>query len=356
MACLLELAAAHATVFLFALAGAYYVLCLLRRFHPGCGMLIFSTPVLLLNFLLPVLFHRATAGGSSEVTCLYVCLLSWLANLKVLAMCGGRGPLPGCTRYWTCAAALLLPPCLSCPEHKLGAAGSQTAVPSSPLQSRLAHTALHVAVLLVWGVTLNVFPGVASSLLLMVVVYAQSSIPYNCMAVAAQLAAGLEVADVMRRPWRASSLTSFWQRWNLMAAYPLRWAIYEPIVDGPVAGKDHPEGRRRGPWRMLGVLATFVVNGLYHEYMLWVSAGHLTGEWLAFFVIMGLAVCGEDALKAVWRRHRLPAVPRLIPTMVTYAFLVGLAWWLFLPSYAAVGWAETTARGLAPFMRVSAAS
>ena len=96
--------------------------------------------------------------------------------------------------------------------------------------------------------------------------------------------------------------------------------------------------------RSAAVLATFLVSGLTHEYLLWAFTGYASGEWTGFFVVHGLGVVLESGLKVWWKRQRLPAIPRLVATPLTLGFLLGSAEWLFFPPVVASGWTVTGTR------------
>ena len=47
---------------------------------------------------------------------------------------------------------------------------------------------------------------------------------------------GMDIAPFFDCPYLASSLSSFWRRWNVTAADSLRFIIYEPILEGGLLG------------------------------------------------------------------------------------------------------------------------
>lgn len=80
----------------------------------------------------------------------------------------------------------------------------------------------------------------------------------------------------MRDFWRASTPLEFWQRWNIPAQQ--FFAVY---VFAPAGGMRRP---------VRGILLTFLVSGLVHEYVIGIAAGRVVGLQLLFFLLQGLGV------------------------------------------------------------------
>ena len=85
-------------------------------------------------------------------------------------------------------------------------------------------------------------------------------------------ATGLRVSPHFDRPWRSTSVASFWsKRWDLAAGNTLRQLVYESVVDGslmaPPAGV--PPARPSPARQALGTAATFAASGLIHEAIFW---------------------------------------------------------------------------------------
>ena len=86
---------------------------------------------------------------------------------------------------------------------------------------------------------------------------------YSHLALGAARVLGIELAPNFRRPYFAQSLGEFWQRWHISLSGWLRDYIYIPLG-----------GSRRGtPRRVLNLLITFTVSGLWHgstwQYLFW---------------------------------------------------------------------------------------
>ena len=85
-------------------------------------------------------------------------------------------------------------------------------------------------------------------------------------------ATGLRVSPHFDRPWRSTSVASFWsKRWDLAAGNTLRQLVYDSVVDGslmaPPAGV--PQARPTALRQLVGSLASFAASGLFHEFIFW---------------------------------------------------------------------------------------
>lgn len=87
---------------------------------------------------------------------------------------------------------------------------------------------------------------------------------------------GSNVLDLVRSPGLARTPADFWRRYNRNAGQFLSEHVFMPL------------GGHRAPSR--AILLTFVINGLFHEYVGAMLAGRVTGYLLAFFVLQGLGV------------------------------------------------------------------
>lgn len=86
---------------------------------------------------------------------------------------------------------------------------------------------------------------------------------YSHLALGAARVLGIDLPANFRRPFFAQSMGEFWQRWHISLSGWLRDYIYIPLG-----------GSRRGTLRrMLNLLVTFVVSGLWHgsawHYLFW---------------------------------------------------------------------------------------
>jgi len=86
---------------------------------------------------------------------------------------------------------------------------------------------------------------------------------------------GLHVADIFDRPFAATSPRDLWgKRWNLWFHGFVQREVFWPL--------------RRRP--QLALLATFVLSGVAHEYLVIAALGDTHGEMLAFFGLQGAYV------------------------------------------------------------------
>lgn len=162
------------------------------------------------------------------------------------------------------------------------------------------------------------------------IVYAASAfIADICAALAESL--GVRTERAFRAPWCAASLREFWtKRWNLPASDTLRDAVYLPLVDAlrkPHHAVPPPHAR------LVAILATFIVSGIMHEFILYCLTGAVSLEMIAFFSLHGVLVVAEGAAGAsltaltgqpVWRR-----VPLVIRRLATVSLIVSTGHWLF---------------------------
>lgn len=94
------------------------------------------------------------------------------------------------------------------------------------------------------------------------------------IALGASRIAGLQLEENFNRPWRATSLLDFWNRWHMSLTNWSRDYAYRPVM-----------AISRSP--ILGVIAAMLVIGLWHAispyYLLWAiwqASGILLSRWL----------------------------------------------------------------------------
>lgn len=138
------------------------------------------------------------------------------------------------------------------------------------------------------------------------------------------LLTGLELEPSSDQPYLATSLQSFWGKWNLLVTKTLRHTIYKPV---------HLAFPNRKWAPLAGILASFIVSGLMHElYVYHLSRAAPTWEMTSFFVLHGICVVVEMVVKRslVHRQWRLPD---FIAMFLTNAFVVVTGVWLFIPPF-----------------------
>lgn len=103
---------------LWTLVAAAWLRAVARRLGPGAAAAVATLPVVLVNALVPLVFHRiggaASAAQDEAVTVAFAAfLLTWLASFKALALAAGRGPLAEqpwpLLQTWALLAAPIVP-------------------------------------------------------------------------------------------------------------------------------------------------------------------------------------------------------------------------------------------------------
>jgi hypothetical protein len=94
---------------------------------------------------------------------------------------------------------------------------------------------------------------------------------------------GSPMMDVSREPILAVTPADFWRRYNRNPGQLFHEDVFKPL------------GGIHAPVR--GILVSFLVNGLYHEYLAWALTGELRGYQLTFFLLQGLAVAATFRLR-----------------------------------------------------------
>ncbi len=114
---------------------------------------------------------------------------------------------------------------------------------------------------------------------------------------------------MFRNPLGARTLQELWgQRWNRVVQEQLHF-LFACLAGNKVKG-----GRRR---RTLAALATFLLSGLFHEYLAYQSFGTASFQQFWFFMIQGV-LCSMEPY---------------IPKGATYAWLVRVSWVLMCEMY-----------------------
>ncbi|KAJ9530432.1 hypothetical protein QJQ45_000809 [Haematococcus lacustris] len=97
------------------------------------------------------------------------------------------------------------------------------------------------------------------------------------------------------------------------------------------ASRERPSAATRPPrWRRVcGTLATFLVSGLMHEWIMYMLMprflGPWTGKWTVYFTMQGPLLLCEVELKRAWRQAGLRPLPFLLACALTWATLLVVA-------------------------------
>lgn len=138
---------------------------------------------------------------------------------------------------------------------------------------------------------------------------------------------GIHVAEVFDHPFLARGVREFWgRRWNRFVSRWLWRHVYQPV-----GGRDRV---------LLATLATFLISGLLHEYLLIAckaGTSSYTGWTTAFFVLHGLAAVGEGYLD---RAGKLPRLSPLAFVGVHMLWLVATSPLFFIPLDDATGFSR----------------
>jgi alginate O-acetyltransferase complex protein AlgI len=125
---------------------------------------------------------------------------------------------------------------------------------------------------------------------------------------------GIDCEALFRAPLAARGLREFWsRRWNLAFSEMTSLAVYRPIVGalGPRAG----------------LLAAFIVSGLFHEVAISLPVNTGFGRPLLYFVLQGLLVSLERP-QGFGRAATLFCLAAPLPLLFHSAFLRGVLWTL----------------------------
>lgn len=131
---------------------------------------------------------------------------------------------------------------------------------------------------------------------------------YTDIAIGVALILGFRLPENFNKPYRSTSVTSFWRRWHISLSTWLRDYLYIPLG-----------GNRRGGFRQgVNLLITMLLGGLWH------GAGWLFVLWGG---LHGLALLVEKVTKSllIKRNYR---IPKVIGFLLTYHFIV-FTWIIF---------------------------
>ncbi|BFZ60688.1 hypothetical protein YB2330_001730 [Saitoella coloradoensis] len=153
---------------------------------------------------------------------------------------------------------------------------------------------------------------------------------------------GVKQRGMFRRVWRAEGFRDLWaRRWNLPVHGILHVVVFERVScpccrvlfgrrrrssvvrarddddDAREKKKKKNEGEKRGACEnATAALFTFLLSGIAHEYLTWMSAGHVRGINILYFLLNGLCC----TLETWFYKGRRPGwVYRVV-------FLVGWVW------------------------------
>lgn len=305
--------------------------------QPGLYRFLMFSPVLIMHLILPLVFscedevvERASA----------LFLLSWLANFKIIAVCMDRGPLASSS--WTPLQTLFIlylpiypsPPTAENQSLKKKGRLQDSSGSSSALLVQWVAKIVLLSVLVYLLSKGNLSP-IAKDLLYPWAIYCFLGLLMDGPAALVLSLIGVLILPTFDQPWLSTSLSDFWgRRWNITTSHMLRVIVYDPIAEGRLIKKRNGEkfSSVNAYGRLAGLLATFLMSGLIHEYIFWLlqSDGLLTLKWLAFFTVQGPLMMvewklHEVAVKTGWQARTL------VSRAVTLALLLLIAHFWFWP-------------------------
>ena len=116
---------------------------------------------------------------------------------------------------------------------------------------------------------------------------------------------GLTLPVNFDAPYRAASIRDFWRRWHMTLSRFLRDYLYIPL-----GGNRHGE-----PRRYINLIVTMLVGGFWHG-----------AKWT--FLIWGALHGVVQVVETLWRKAKLPGLPKLLAILVTF-HIVTLGWIFF---------------------------
>lgn len=153
------------------------------------------------------------------------------------------------------------------------------------------------------------------------------------------LIVGIEQLPMFMNPFFTTSIRTFWSRWNQAITGVLRRVIFSGVNEMVMAevrkkkAKQHaqeqakkgvPRDKTKTPVRRFIknaslAMLTFLVSGLFHEYMLYFASPVMYGMQTCFFLINGLT-----AVAATFVSTYMPKTLARTPLAVRYMLMVGL--------------------------------
>lgn len=314
-----------------------------------------ALPVVALYLSIPVVIYDARTAVLPAVV--IGCIVSWLSSFKLIMLAFGRGPLvdPQVDRSLVQFCAILCCPIQLRPSTGKGLQKKEGAL------SLLGQSLLKVAILLItlritdmWEV---LHPQVYHFFWYFNLYLFISTI-MNLSGALTSWVLGVELLPDFDRPFLSASVSDFWaRRWNLTVSALLRESVYEPLLERSAKGHlmSQANGKARGgvpngyvtvqdaskdapaerlismtlEQRLVPMLAAFTVSGIMHELIFWYMTQTISGEVTAFFVLHGVALCGERWIRRAYPKMLQP--PNVVKILVTLIFCFCTAEWLFLP-------------------------
>ncbi|SHO78227.1 Uncharacterized protein MSYG_2569 [Malassezia sympodialis ATCC 42132] len=136
------------------------------------------------------------------------------------------------------------------------------------------------------------------------------------------LVVGIEQAPLFENPFFTTSVQQFWSRWNRAVSTVLHRVVFGSLSTARPKKKQSDSSPKRPPSLVrfaqtsLMAMATFLVSGLFHEFLLLCSTPGLYGWQTLFFLLNGLLAVSATAIA-----RYAPGITRRTPTFVRYLIL-----------------------------------
>lgn len=140
---------------------------------------------------------------------------------------------------------------------------------------------------------------------------------------------GVEMAPTFQNPFTAVGLRTFWSRWNRLIATVLHRVVFggkgtNKTVDvrKKEQAKHKAEGRPAPNVAVMSAKAmlTFIVSGIFHEYMLRYSAKEpILGPNTLFFIVNGVATIASTMLATAFPKLN-KQTPNIVKQVAMYTF------------------------------------
>ncbi|XP_027074242.1 acyl-CoA--sterol O-acyltransferase 1-like [Coffea arabica] len=307
-------------VWLLVIASLSYCYSVSRNVPKGPSRLLTTLPVVFLNLLLPLNLHTLHLGVSSAF------FLAWLCNFKLLMFAFGKGPLSDSSLSLPHFLALACLPIKARHQNNPSTKTTQKGLKSLwnygikllliPLFLKAYDYEDHIhpkLTLVVYAI--HIYVGL-ETLLAIVGGLARASL-------------GIELEPQFDEPYLSTSLQDFWgRRWNIMVTRALRPSVYLPALNL----SQRLTGRKWAP--LPAILATFIASAVMHELIFFYMGRRWpTWEISCFFLLHGVCLVVEVALKKYRGLSGERGLPRIIAAPLTVGFVMVTGFWLFFPEF-----------------------
>lgn len=322
---------------------------------PGCLRFLIALIAVGANCWVSAMFHPEIEVVSVAITALAAL---WLASFKAIGWALNRGPLTQPLTFAQFISIYIMPITPSAEPSK--DAGYQNRFrlkkgepPRQAMIDAVAKLLLLMSILIIHKKYENL-PLIVKEAAYVLGLYAFVSLMMAPLGAAVTWILHLDIAPYFDRPYLSCSLTDYWsRRWNLNAAYTLRFLVYEPICEGRLIKEKQTTARKRvnkeesisqPPLyrRAIAACVTFLVSGAIHELIIYFVRGRFSGSWLTFFTLQGPLVVLESLSRWYTKQNKMLSamssqIPHSFSVLFTLSVLLTLGDWYFFPDVLAMG-------------------